>query len=70
LPGGGIRIGHGRHSRGHDDFADAMALVVSEASNYVEWGEGYAVGELEAVKLFGDYSSPLLDSYDRSWDRY
>jgi len=29
LPGGGTRIGHPRH--GHDDYADAMALAVSEA---------------------------------------
>ena len=29
LPGGGTRIGHPRH--GHDDYADAIALAVSEA---------------------------------------
>ena len=31
LPGGAIRIGHAGHGKASDDYADAMALAVSEA---------------------------------------
>ncbi len=54
LPGGGIRIGHPRH--GHDDFADAIALAVSEAAT-----RGYPAfcmsssEPLESLKLWADY---------------
>ena len=63
LPGGGIRIGHARHSRGHDDYADAIALAVSEASQYVEPACGYAYGELESLKLFADYDMPSYSDF-------
>ena len=55
LPGGGIRIGHGRHVNRHDDFADALALAVSEAATYLAPACGYAAGESEAYKLLADY---------------
>jgi hypothetical protein len=55
LPGGGIRIGHARHGRSHDDYADAMALAVSEASQYMEFEHGMAAGEFESMKQFSDH---------------
>jgi len=55
LPGGGIRIGHGRSGRGHDDYADAMALAVSDAGQYLEAACGMAAGERESYKLMADY---------------
>ena len=51
LPGGGIRIGHARHVRSHDDFADAMALAVSDACQYEEFEMGKAAGEFQSYKL-------------------
>ena len=51
LPGGSIRIGHARHVRSHDDYADAMALAVSEASQYEEFEMGKAAGEFQSYKL-------------------
>jgi len=54
LPGGGIRIGHARHVRSHDDYADAMALAVSDASQYMEFEHGMAVGEWKSHKLLAD----------------
>ncbi len=67
LPGGGIRIGHPRH--GHDDFADAIALAVSEASQHVAaaWG-GMAAGELESVKLRGNYDRWSCRAIRPGWD--
>ena len=67
LPGGGIRIGHPRH--GHDDFADAIALAVSEASQHVAaaWG-GMAAGELESVKLWGNYDRWSCRAIRPGWD--
>ena len=66
LQGGGIRIGHPRH--GHDDFADAIALAVSEASQHVAaaWG-GMAAGELESVKVFGNYDRWSSRSMRMGW---
>lgn len=69
LPGGGIRIGHGRHSRGHDDYADAIALAVSEASTFLEAACcGYAAGEMESYKLLADYR--MSWEMGSAWDRY
>ena len=34
LPGGAVRIGHSRHGKARDDYADAIALAVSEATRY------------------------------------
>ena len=51
LPGGSIRIGHARHVRSHDDFADAMALAASEACQYEEFEMGKAAGEFQSYKL-------------------
>jgi hypothetical protein len=69
LPGGGIRIGHARHVRSHDDYADAIALAVSEASQYIEPACGYAEGELESIKLYADYRLHS-EGYRPSWDRH
>lgn len=63
LPGGGLRIGHPRH--GHDDFADAIALAVSEAS--LRGAPAFcmsASGPLEAIKMWADYDKWASD---RSW---
>jgi hypothetical protein len=68
LPGGGIRIGHPRH--GHDDFADAMALAVSEASQYLEPACGMAAGEFVTVRLMADYGLHCDGTYRRSWERF
>ncbi len=57
LSGGNIRIGHGRRSGGHDDYADAMALAVSEAGQYLEVASPMAAGEREAYKLFANNGS-------------
>jgi hypothetical protein len=35
LPGGSIRVGHAGHGKALDDYADAMALAVSEARHQV-----------------------------------
>ena len=51
LPGGSIRIGHGRSSRTHDDYADALALAVSEARDYIEVGGAMATGVRDSYKL-------------------
>jgi hypothetical protein len=54
LPGGGIRIGHPRH--GHDDFADAIALAVSEAAT--RGFPAYCMSSsepLESFKLWANY---------------
>ena len=59
LPGGSIRIGHGRSGRTHDDYADALALAVSEARDYCVMEMGKAVGEWESYKLYGDSGSFL-----------
>jgi len=42
LPGGNTRVRHARHTRAHDDFADAIALAVFEAK-----------GDLEMVYVVG-----------------
>jgi len=68
LPGGGIRIGHARHVRSHDDYADAMALAVSEASTYLEPAMGMSSGEFESYKLLADYRL-FSDGYRPSWER-
>lgn len=67
LQGGGIRIGHPWH--GHDDFADAIALAVSEASQHVAaaWG-GMAAGELEPVKLRGSHDRWSCRAIRPGWD--
>jgi hypothetical protein len=69
LPGGGIRIGHARHVRSHDDYADAMALAVSEASQYIEAASPLAAGERESYKLLADYRL-YSEGYRPGWDRY
>ena len=69
LPGGSIRVGHGRHSRGHDDYADAIALAVSEAGQYLEAACcGYLGEERESYKLLADYNLSHADT--SIWDRY
>lgn len=63
LPGGGIHIGHPRH--GHDDFADAMALAVSEA--IMRGAPAWCMSSsepLEAIKLWADYDRWASD---RTW---
>jgi len=57
LPGGSMRVGHAGYSKARDDYADAIALAVSEAQGYLEaFCMGVAGGDMECVKLFGDYS--------------
>jgi len=51
LPGGGMRVGHARHTRAHDDYADVIALAVSKAKDCYPFEMGMAVGLLESVKL-------------------
>jgi hypothetical protein len=57
LPGGGTRIGHPRH--GHDDYADAMALAVSEARGGLLPACGGLDDDDGALGLLADYDSPL-----------
>ena len=53
LPGGSIRIGHAKHGRAHDDYADSMALAVSEALHHrYSDNMAYAVGHRECHNLF------------------
>ena len=51
LPGGGMRVGHARHTRAHDDYADVIALAVSKAKDSYPFEMGMAIGLLESVKL-------------------
>jgi len=55
LPGGSIRISHARYVRSHDDFADAIALAVSEAAQYMEPFSAMLGEERESFKLMADY---------------
>lgn len=57
LPGGGTRIGHPRH--GHDDYADAMALAVSEARGGLV-AACYGLDDDDGTAgLLADYDRPL-----------
>ncbi|MDO9069584.1 MAG: hypothetical protein Q7W05_14170 [Deltaproteobacteria bacterium] len=59
LPGGGTRIGHPRH--GHDDYADAMALAVSEARYGVVAACCASEDEDDGwFELRGNYDRPLF----------
>nr|BDD44417.1 hypothetical protein 2 [Pseudomonadaceae bacterium]BDD44423.1 hypothetical protein 7 [Pseudomonadaceae bacterium] len=52
LPGGTVRIGHAGHGRARDDYADAIALAVSEVGCGGRFSEGFrAAGKLESLKL-------------------
>ena len=63
LPGGSIRVRHARHTRAHDDYADAIALAVFEAKDHIEaFCMGMTGGLRESVRLLGDYDH-LLGSY-------
>ncbi len=71
LPGGGIRIGHARHSRGHDDYADAVALAVSEAGQYLEAACSGLLGEdRDSYKLLADYTLSTDRDYRSLCDRF
>lgn len=67
LPGGNIRIGHGRRSGGHDDYADAMALAVSEASQYMEPFNAMSAGRLECFKFFAETDPSWNGTMSRPW---
>jgi hypothetical protein len=63
LPGGGTRIGHPRHGR--DDYADAIALAVSEARGGLEaacFGSEEIVDD--GLELLADYGRPLFHQAD------
>jgi hypothetical protein len=69
LPGGGTRIGHPRHGR--DDYADAIALAVSEARGGIEAAccSSEDVEDVDdGLQLLANYDEPLIGSYDR-WGR-
>ena len=53
LPGGNARIGHGR--RGHDDFADVIALVAKEAIGIRRHLETVGMPELVPIRDRGGY---------------
>ena len=55
LPGGGMRVGHARHTRAHDDYADAIALAVSKAKDCYPIEMPMAAGLLESVKLAREF---------------
>jgi hypothetical protein len=63
LPGGSIRVGHAGGSRAHDDYADAIALAVSESATFVE---ACMVGddddEPDDKLLLGNYDRYFFDS--------
>lgn len=68
LPGGGTRIGHPRH--GHDDYADAMALAVSEARGGLLPASGSLDDEDGDLGLRADYDTPLfcdIEALRRRW---
>jgi hypothetical protein len=70
LPGGGIRIGHGRHTRGHDDYADALALAVSAATQYLAAASADDDEEMEDSGLRANYGLRSDGTYRPSWARY
>ena len=53
LPGGTARIGHGR--RGHDDYADVIALVAREATKRGPRLEAIGEPTLVPIRGRGDY---------------
>lgn len=55
LPGGSVRIGHPRHGKARDDYADAIALAASEASNYKQPVSLLVGAAPEIIKLSTDY---------------
>jgi hypothetical protein len=55
LPGGALRIGHPGHGKARDDFADVIALAVSEARSFLPAACGSSEGEWESLKLGRDY---------------
>ena len=63
LPGGSIRVRHARHTRAHDDYADAIALAVFEAKDRLV---------AACCGMSGDQwdSMGLRGNYDMTWDSY
>ena len=56
LAGGALRIGHAGHGKARDDYADAIALAISECSTYLEAADvGMSAGWTESYKLHADY---------------
>lgn len=70
LPGGGVRIGHGRHTRGHDDYCDALALTASEAVQYLAAASADDDEEMEDSGLRANYGLRSDGTYRPSWARY
>ncbi len=56
LAGGALRIGHAGHGKARDDYADAIALTISECSTYLEAVDvGMSAGMLESYKLHAHF---------------
>ena len=63
LPGGSIRVRHARHTRAHDDYADAIALAVFEAKGHLEAACcGMSDDQWDSMGLRGNY--------DMTWDSH
>ena len=56
LPGGAVRIGHPRHGKARDDYADAIALAVSEASNCMNTASQLVGAPPEILKIYSGYN--------------
>ena len=52
LPGGALRIGHSRHGKARDDYADAIALAVSEATRYRRLASQLVVAAPEIITVY------------------
>ena len=64
LPGGSTRVGHAGYGKARDDYADAIALVVSECRNQLQAADVEMCGEeLESFKY-------LRANYDRMYSDY
>jgi hypothetical protein len=64
LPGGSTRVGHAGYGKARDDYADAIALVVSECRNQLQAADVAMSGEeLESFKY-------LRANYDRMYSDY
>ena len=52
LPGGALRIGHSRHGKARDDYADAIALAASEATRYRRLASQLVVAAPEIITAY------------------
>lgn len=64
LPGGGTRIGHAGHGKARDDFADAMALVISQCRYHLAAAEVAVLGDTRESYLLANYDRLRCDYTD------